>query len=74
RSPFVPDANWIASVGMSREGFAPLMRALGYRPKLVDGAAAFAWGGTRVEPRRVETVTEPASDSPFAILRQMKGR
>jgi ATP-dependent RNA helicase SUPV3L1/SUV3 len=73
RSPFVPDANWIASVGMSQEGFARLMRALGYRPKLVDGTAAFAWGGSRIEPRRVEVVDD-APDSPFAILRQMKGR
>jgi ATP-dependent RNA helicase SUPV3L1/SUV3 len=73
RSPFVPDANWIASVGMSREGFARLMRALGYRPRLVDGAAAFAWGGSRVEPHRVEPVDD-TPDSPFAILRQMKGR
>jgi ATP-dependent RNA helicase SUPV3L1/SUV3 len=73
RSPFVPGANWIASVGMSRDGFARLMRALGYRPKLVDGTAAFAWGGARTEPRRVEPVAD-VPDSPFAILRQMKGR
>ena len=77
RTPFVPDANWIASVGMSREPFARLMRALGYRPRLVDGAAAFAWGGIknsgRAEPRRIEPIDAP-SDSPFAILKQMKGR
>ena len=72
RTPFVPDANWIASVGMGREAFARLMRALGYRPRLVDGAAAFAWGGIRAEPRRPEP--DAPSDSPFAVLKQMKGR
>ena len=72
RTPFVPDANWIASVGMRPEPFARLMRALGYRPRLVDGAAAFAWGGIRPEPRR--EVPDTPSDSPFAILQQMKGR
>ena len=74
RSPFVPDTVWIASVGLSRERFARLMRALGYRPRLVDGAAAFVWGGVRGEARRAEPVAEPPSDSPFAVLARMKGR
>ena len=72
RAPFVPDATWIAGVGLSRERFARLMRALGYRPKLVDGTAAFAWGGIRTD-RRPEPPDAP-SDSPFAVLQQMKGR
>jgi len=72
RTPFVPDATWIASVGMSREPFARLMRALGYRPRLVDGAAAFAWGGVRTErPRDARPV--PAGN-PFAILGAREGR
>ena len=72
RTPFVPDATWIASVGMSREPFAHLMRALGYRPRLVDGAAAFAWGGVRTErPRDARPV--PAGN-PFAILGAREGR
>ncbi|MGI4880098.1 MAG: helicase-related protein [Janthinobacterium lividum] len=79
RTPFVPDANWIASVGLSHDGFVRLMRALGYRLRLVDGTAAFAWGGQRsdirrVEARRVEAGTAAPSDSPFAVLRSMKGR
>ncbi len=79
RTPFVPDANWIASVGLSRERFARLMRALGYRPRLVDGAEAFAWGGARkdawrTEPRRPEPAADAPSDSPFAVLKHMKGR
>ncbi len=74
RTPFVPDANWIASVGMSRDRFARLMRALGYRPRLVDGAAAFAWGGIRGDSRRPDPVADAPPDSPFAVLQQMKGR
>ena len=73
RAPFVPDAGTVASVGMSREGFARLMRALGYRLRLVDGAAAFAWGGVKPpQPRDVAYVV--SSSSPFAALAGMKGR
>lgn len=73
RIPFLPDAGWIASVGMSHDGFARLMRALGYRPKLVDGAAAFAWSGAGGSRHRPET---PAAmpQSPFAVLLSMKAR
>ncbi len=74
RTPFVPDANWIASVGMSRDRFARLMRALGYRPRLVDGTAAFAWGGVRQEFRRTEPAADAPAESPFAVLKSMKGR
>ena len=73
RAPFVPDAMWIASVGMSREGFARLMRALGYRLKSVDGQTAFEWRGPRTE--RPRPGTKPASGhSPFAVLAGMRGR
>ena len=72
RAPFVPDDNWVASVGMSRDGFARLMRALGYRPRLVDGAAAFVWGGIRTDRGRdAPTLVSPSN--PFAALALMKG-
>ena len=70
RTPFIPDPNWAATAGLSRDGFARLMRALGYRLQLVDGAAHFAWRGHR----RPAVSPEPDSDartlpdSPFAIL------
>jgi ATP-dependent RNA helicase SUPV3L1/SUV3 len=70
RTPFIPDPNWAATAGLSRDGFARLMRALGYRLQLVDGAAHFAWRGHR----RPSSSPEPDSaartlpDSPFSIL------
>ncbi len=70
RAPFIPDPNWAASAGLTRDGLARLMRALGYRLQLVDGAAHFAWRGHR----RANVSPEAASDartlpdSPFAIL------
>ncbi|WP_419816769.1 helicase-related protein [Glacieibacterium sp.] len=73
RAPFVPDANSVASVGMSHDGFARLMRALGYRLRLVDGAAAFAWGGVKApQPRDVAYNVSPSS--PFAALAGMTPR
>ena len=72
RAPFVPDANWVASVGMSHDGFARLMRALGYRPRLVEGSAAFAWGG--IKPVSTAPTIEVSPSNPFAALAQMKGR
>ena len=75
RTPFVPDANWIASVGMTRDGFARLMRSLGYRPRLVDGTAAFAWGGGSSSRPRAEPPPPAApASSPFAVLMTMKAR
>lgn len=71
RAAFVPDDMWVASVGMRREGFAKLMRALGYRPKLVDGQAAFEWRGPRGEGRR-PVPRGPVEHSPFAILAGMR--
>ena len=72
RTPFVPDANWVASVGMSHDGFARLMRALGYRPRLVDGTAAFAWGGLKPD-RKAQVASEVSPSNPFAALAHMKG-
>ena len=74
RAPFLPDPNWAASAGLTRDGFARLMRALGYRLHLVDGAAQFAWRGVR----RPTTPNDRAggqmpAQSPFAVLASMKG-
>jgi ATP-dependent RNA helicase SUPV3L1/SUV3 len=71
RAPFIPDPNWAATAGLTRDGLARLMRALGYRLQLVDGAPHFAWRGSR---RAQVPFTETDSDartlpaSPFAIL------
>ena len=80
RAPFTADPNWAASAGLTRDGLARLMRALGYRLQLVDGAAQFAWNGQRRGQRRApsqqgpESAARTLSDSPFAILAGMKGR
>ncbi len=71
RSAFIPDDSWVASVGMRREGFARLMRALGYRLKSVDGRAAFEWRGPRTEAQRPPARATP-EHSPFAILAGMR--
>ena len=70
RAPFIPDPNWAASAGLSRDGLARLMRALGYRLQLVDGAAHFAWRGHRRPSNQTETASDvrTLSESPFAIL------
>ncbi len=70
RAPFIPDPNWAATAGLSRDGLARLMRALGYRLQLVDGAAHFAWRGHRrpVIAAESETTARLLADSPFAIL------
>jgi ATP-dependent RNA helicase SUPV3L1/SUV3 len=70
RAPFIPDPNWAASAGLTRDGLARLMRALGYRLQLVDGAAHFAWRGHRraaVQPE-ADSDARTLSESPFAIL------
>jgi ATP-dependent RNA helicase SUPV3L1/SUV3 len=89
RAPFIPDPNWAASLGLSQDGLARLLRALGYRPRLVDGTPHFAWAGPRSAAPRLPTpraqptatvspVAAPAARtvaaSPFAILASMKGR
>jgi ATP-dependent RNA helicase SUPV3L1/SUV3 len=70
RAPFIPDPNWAASAGLSRDGLARLMRALGYRLQLVDGAAHFAWRGHRRAPVAQDQGSDARTlpDSPFAIL------
>ena len=76
RAPFIPDPNWAASAGLSREGFARLMRALGYRLQLVDGAAQFAWRGVRRPPSEIGRAGpgQTPAPSPFSVLASMKGR
>ncbi|MFC3711724.1 helicase-related protein [Sphingoaurantiacus capsulatus] len=71
RSAFIPDDMWVASVGMRREGFARLMRALGYRLKSVEGRTAFEWRGPRSDGQR--PAARPLSEhSPFAVLAGMR--
>jgi ATP-dependent RNA helicase SUPV3L1/SUV3 len=81
RAPFAPDPNWAASLGLSQDGLARLLRALGYRPRLVDGTPHFAWAGpSRPSQRRPAQaidaipVVRVNETSPFAILAGMKGR
>ena len=70
RAPFIPDPDWAATAGLTRDGLARLMRALGYRLQLVDGAAHFAWRGRP----RILVASDAGSgagtfvQSPFAIL------
>jgi ATP-dependent RNA helicase SUPV3L1/SUV3 len=74
RAPFIPDPNWAASAGLTRDGLARLMRALGYRLQLVDGAAHFAWRGGRRPTGAVtdsDSDVRTLSDSPFAILAEL---
>ena len=82
RAPFIPDPNWAASAGLSRDGLARLMRALGYRLQLVDGAAHFAWRGRRraAGTQPAGNVSKPSdgagearrpSPSPFSILAEV---
>ncbi len=70
RAPFIPDPNWAASAGLTRDGLARLLRALGYRLQLVDGAAHFAWRGHRRAPVQPDVVSDARvlTASPFAIL------
>ena len=79
RAPFVPDPNWAASLGLSQDGLARLLRALGYRPRVVNGTPHFAWAGPphhsqRRAPEVVDAVPMARGNSPFAVLAGMKGR
>jgi ATP-dependent RNA helicase SUPV3L1/SUV3 len=79
RTPFNPDPVWATSLGLSHDGLARVLRALGYRPRLVDGATQFAWAGRPTAPRRpADAAAVPDAGgnaaSPFAILASMKGR
>jgi ATP-dependent RNA helicase SUPV3L1/SUV3 len=81
RTPFMPDPTWASTLGLSQDGLARLLRALGYRPRLVDGAPHFAWAGP---PRPALRRSAPADDavpvasgnqaSPFAGLAAMMRR
>ena len=68
RAAFVPDTMWVASVGMNHEGFARLMRALGYRLRSVDGQVAFEWRGPRSRHSRPDRRPTADRRSPFAVL------
>jgi ATP-dependent RNA helicase SUPV3L1/SUV3 len=69
-APFVPDALWMQSLGLSQKSFSQLMRALGYRSVQQEDRTTFAWRGvpaTRPAPRAA-----PQRHSPFAVLASMK--
>ena len=67
--PFLPADTWSATLGLPREGFARLMRALGYRAR---EEGRFAWGQDGIE--RTLPRPRPVSEhSPFRILKPMKG-
>lgn len=80
RAPFIPDPHWAASAGLSHDGLARLLRALGYKPQLVDGTQHFAWRGTRRfdAPASATPPIEAARDasaraaSPFGILADVR--
>ncbi|WP_310498514.1 helicase-related protein [Sandarakinorhabdus sp.] len=65
RTPFIPDPNWAASVGLGREGLARLMRALGCRLQLVDGNQLFAWSG---KPRPQAMRARPGGQTLGALM------
>ncbi len=69
KAAFVPDIMWQTSAGLSREGFARLMRALGYKLRVVDGTPAFEWRGLRREQIRPPRVNDA---SPFAVLASIR--
>ncbi|MBB6227638.1 ATP-dependent RNA helicase SUPV3L1/SUV3 [Polymorphobacter multimanifer] len=82
RVPFVPDPHWAASAGLSHDGLARLLRALGYKPQLVDGTQHFAWKGQARGQRRPEASVTAENDgardagvrapSPFSILADVR--
>ncbi len=74
RTPFVPEDNWLASLGLGREDFVRLMRLIGYGQRVTEGGAAFEWRGMR-PPRRPHAVDAAVeSRSPFAVLKAMRRR
>ena len=81
RAPFIPDPNWAASLGLSQDGLARLLCALGCRPRVLNGTQHFAWAGPQQHgQRRKPDVIQVGSSvrgnpaSPFAILAGMRGR
>jgi ATP-dependent RNA helicase SUPV3L1/SUV3 len=69
-APFVPDAIWAQSLGLSQKSFVQLMRALGYRAAEAEGRTAFSWHGMPVAKRAGKRAA-PAH-SPFAVLANLK--
>jgi ATP-dependent RNA helicase SUPV3L1/SUV3 len=85
RTPFVPQDQAISMVGLSREEFAGLMGALGYRQRKLDRPAvaadvlptqaAFIWKGRprpAQKPQPHIKTKVPDLSSPFAALSQWK--
>lgn len=75
RTAFVPDAMWRTSLGLGADGFARLMRALGYRPTSIEGdVPAYEWRGPRRErpPTDDRRALQRAGQSPFAVLAGMR--
>jgi ATP-dependent RNA helicase SUPV3L1/SUV3 len=78
RAPFLPEPDWAASAGLSNDGLARLLRALGCRPQLVDGRPHFSWRGQRRPETRPAVAGEERSGrvrsagvrapSPFSVL------
>jgi hypothetical protein len=70
-APFVPDALWLQSLGLSAASFRQLMRALGYRSEVHAGVIHFVWRGASVRPRSRRR-PDDRTHSPFAVLAQLK--
>lgn len=70
-APFVPDAVWLQSLGISPKSFGQLMRALGYRAAQTGGRTSFAWRGMPAPPRITRRASAPIH-SPFAVLANLK--
>jgi ATP-dependent RNA helicase SUPV3L1/SUV3 len=70
-APFVPDALWLQSLGLSAASFRQLMRALGYRSEVHAGVTHFVWRGASVRPRSRRR-PDDRTHSPFAVLAQLK--
>ena len=68
-TPFTPHETWPATLGLTREGFARLMRALGYRARDDN---QFAWGQDGIE-RTLPRPRAPSPHSPFSRLSTLKG-
>ncbi|WP_255536562.1 helicase-related protein [Pacificimonas pallii] len=70
--PFMPDENWVPTLGLDAADFGKVMRALGYRRTEIDGRRAFLWRGLDrpVRDRRGERA--PSPHSPFAALKALK--
>jgi ATP-dependent RNA helicase SUPV3L1/SUV3 len=68
---FMPDGNWVARLGISRDGFARLMRALGYRNTGDGEQLLYQRGAARHRPSGLRS---PQPHSPFAVLAGLRSR